>query len=261
MTYNEIISQVAQRLGYNGFANSLKADFRYALKWAEGEMVRYISLTKKVVSFPMTPATAIGSALASAYELPDDLSYPRQFRFIDSNGNEIQSVETELEEYLHWNPNPDVPPTANDFLPQSFTTDTTIENARLGNRIVYLVMYDDEKGWTLQVKPTTPGTIELLYIPGTNLDPFDKLTNEPPFPELFHHYLVAGAIKYLAPIERGRKIALNDYNAAAFYKQIGDSASLEWQQVQEKTREQVQSRNTVAKIKMDAWYDNPRKYR
>ena len=44
MNYEEIISHVAQRLGHQAFANSLKTNYRYAVKWAESELVRFVDI-------------------------------------------------------------------------------------------------------------------------------------------------------------------------------------------------------------------------
>ena len=262
MNYNEIISHIARRLGHQAFANSLKADYRYALKWAESEMVHHIDIVRKVITFPMvTNQPGVGSSGESQYPLPTDYCHPRQFRFIDLNGNEIQSVEVEVEEFLRWNPNPDVPPTANDFLPQQFTTDMTIDNAKLGNRIVFCCIYDNTEGWVLRIKPTTTGNIELYYVPDSNLDIFDNLNSSPPFPDNFHHYLISGAIKYLADVEASQKRAMGDYQGAAFFIRIGKDAAQEWERVKEVTRQESSARATVATIQPFTWYDNPKRYR
>ena len=262
MNYEEIISHVARRLGHQAFANSLKADYRYALKWAENEMVHYIDLVRKIERITMNPAQpGAGHAADTTYALPTDYCHPRQFRFIDSNGNEVQSVEVEVEEFLRWNPNPDIPPTANDFLPQSFSTDDTINNAKFGNRIVYTTIYDNLDGWSVRVKPTINGIIELLYIPDSNLDIFDNLKSVPPFPDNFHHYLIAGAIKYLADVEAGQKRAAGDYQGAAFFLRIGKDASTEWERVKEETRESMSARATAPMLKAFTWFDNPRRMR
>jgi hypothetical protein len=257
VNYEEIISHIARRLGHQAFANSLKADYRYALKWAESEMVHYIDLVRKVVTFAMIP----GTNTETTYPLPTDYCHPRQFRFIDNSGNEIQSVEVELEEFLRWNPNPDIPPTANDFLPQKFDTDTTVQNARLGNRIVFACVYDNVEGWTLRVKPTTNGNIELLYIPDSNLDIFDNLQSSPPFPDNFHHYLITGAIKYLSEVEAAQKRAAGDYQGAAFFIRIGKDASDTWNKLKEQVRQEASARATVPLLKAFTFYDNPKKYR
>jgi hypothetical protein len=262
VNYEEIISQVARRLGHQAFANSLKADYRYALKWAESEMVHHIDLVRKTFTFDMSPSQPnAGSAGETTYPLPPDYCHPRQFRFIDSNANEIQSQEVEVEEFLKWNPNPDIPPTANDFLPQQFSTDTTIENARLGNKIVFCCMYDNNEGWILKIKPTPNGKIQLYYVPDSNLDIFDSLQSSPPFPDNFHHYLIAGAVKYLADIESAQKRNAGDYQGAAFFIRVGKDAATEWERVKEVTRQESSARATVATIQPFAWYDNPKRYR
>jgi hypothetical protein len=257
MNYNEIISHIARRLGHQAFANSLKADYRYALKWAESEMVHYIDVVRKVVKFPMRP----GTNTETIYPLPEDYCHPRQFRFIDYVGNEIQSVETEYEEFLRWNPNPDIPPTANDFLPQMFDTDTTIQNARLGNRMVFACVYDNTDGWTLHIKPTTNGMIELMYIPDSNLDIFDNLQSSPPFPDNFHHYLITGAVKYLAEVEAAQKRAAGDYQGAAFFLRIGKDAEEKWSKLKEQVRQEASARATVPLLRGFSWFDNPKRMR
>jgi hypothetical protein len=262
MNYSEIISHIARRLGHQAFANSLKADYRYALKWAESEMVNYIDVVRKVVTISMNPTQAgAGNAQETVYPLPPDYCHPRQFRFVDSNNNEIQAVEVEVEEFLRWNPNPDVPPTANDFLPQQFTTDMTVDNARLGNRIVFCCIYDNTEGWTLRVKPTTTGKIELYYVPDSNLDIFDNLESTPPFPDNYHHYLISGAIKYLADVEASQKRAAGDYQGASFFIRIGKDAATEWERVKEVTRQESSARSTMPTLKAFSWFDNPRRYR
>ena len=222
-------------------------------------MVHYIDLVRKTITFSMK--MGLNGTLESIYPLPADYCHPRQFRFIDLDGNEIQSVEVEVEEYLRWNPNPSVNPTENDFLPQSFTTDMTIDNAKLGNRIVYACVYDNVDGWTLRIKPTTTGTIQLLYIPDSNLDIFDNLQSSPPFPDNFHHYLITGAVKYLADVEASQKRAAGDYQGAAFFIRIGKDASAEWERVKEVTRQSTSARATMPVIKAWAWYENPRRMR
>lgn len=225
-------------------------------------MVNYIDLVRKVVRFNMNPTQAgNGNAKETTYPLPPDYCHPRQFRFIDSNGNEIQSVEVEIEEFLRWNPNPETPPTANDYLPQSFSSDTTIQSARLGNKIVYSCLYDNVDGWTLKVKPTTNGVIELYYVPDSNLDIFDSLQSSPSFPDNYHHYLIAGAIKYLSDIEAGQKRAAGDYQGAAFFIKIGKDAATEWERVKEVTREESSARSTMPIIQAYNWFDNPRRTR
>jgi hypothetical protein len=249
-------------MGHQAFANSLKADYRYALKWAESEMVHHIDIVRKIVRINMNPDQAnCGSAKETSYSLPSDYCHPRQFRFIDSNRNEIQSAEVEMEEFLRWNPNPENPPTANDYLPQSFDTDATIGSARLGNKIVFACLYDDSGGWTLKVKPTTNGIIELYYVPDSNLDIFDSLQESPPFPDNFHHYLISGAVKYLSDVEAGQKRAAGDYQGAAFFLKVGKEAATEWERVKEVTRQESSARATMPIIQAYNWFENPRRTR
>ncbi len=259
MNYEEIISHIARRLGHQAFANSLKADYRYALKWAESEMVHYIDLERRIVTFDMIFAP--DGNVESIYNLPEDYSSPRQIRFLDSNSNEIESIEVELETFNKWNPNPEVSPLANDFLPQVYSTSATIDTARLANKIVYTVIYDKEEGWKLKIKPTTTGKIQLTYAPDSNLDIFDHLQSVPPFPDGFHHYLITGAVKYLAEVEAAQKRAQNDYQGAGFFLRIGKEAGMEWERLKEHAKESVVSRATVQQIKPFTWYDNPRRYR
>jgi len=259
MNYNEIISHVARRLGHQAFSGALKADYRYALKWAENEMVHYIDLVRKIITFSMQPG--INGEIETVYTLPTDYCHPRQFRFIDLNGNEIQSKEVEPENFLRWNPNPAVNPTENDFIPQSFSAEATIDSAAYGNKILYTCIYDNIDGWTVRVKPTTTGNIELLYIPDANLDIWDNLESTPPFPDNFHHYLISGAVKYLCDVEASQKRASADYQGAAYFIRLGKSAADEWEKVKEITRESASARATVTTIKPFSWYENPRRTR
>jgi hypothetical protein len=101
----------------------------------------------------------------------------------------------------------------------------------------------------------------LYYIPDSNLDIFDNLQSVPPFPDQFHHYLITGAVKYLADVEAGQRRADGDYQGAAFFMRVGKEASAEWERVKEITRESSHTRTQVAVIKPYQWYENPRKTR
>ena len=260
MTYQEIISQVARRLGHQAFANQLKEDYRWALNWCTEEMAHHIALLKLVVNIPL-------DTVNNEYDLPLDFKGPAQYRFIDMNNNEIQSVEVTFEEYLRWNPNPQIPPTANDFLPQTFATDVTIDNARLGNKIVFHTMFANgedpltDANWKLLMKPTTQGQVEVLYYPEPATDPFSEPNGHPPFPDHFHRWLIYGSIKYLADIEAGQARAAQDWNAVSFYNKLAQEYDEKFKTLQNESREESTNRTKMPFVKSDAWYDNPRKYR
>jgi hypothetical protein len=241
----------------------MKSDIRTALKQAEAEMVHYIDLLKRSSIITM-------DGIVTSWALPTGFCHPASIRFIDANSNELQSVEVQMEEYLRWNPNPQIPPTANDFLPQSFATDKTIDNARLGNKIVFCTQWADInpvplippfQEWFLFAKPSVSGTIEVLYYPDSNIDPFDVLTYEPPFPDRYHYYLVNGAVRLLAEIEAGQANAKGDIERARYFMTLSKQNQVDWKSLKEETRETASTRTKMPFLRADAWYDNPRKYR
>jgi hypothetical protein len=261
MTYEDIISQIARRLGYQGYDGMMKSDIRTALKQAEAEMVHYIDLLKRSSLLTMDGTLV-------QWALPTGFCHPASVRFIDTNSNELQAVEVQIEEYLRWNPNPQIPPTANDFLPQTFATDQTIDNARLGNKIVWCIQWADIVGsspltqeWFIFAKPAVAGTIEVLYYPDSNIDPFDTLTYSPPFPDRYHYYLVNGAVRLLAEIEAGQANARGDMERARYFMTLSKQNQVDWKSLKEETRETASTRVKMPFLRGDAWYDNPRKYR
>jgi len=260
MTYQDIISQVARRLGHQAFAGQLKDDYRWALKWATAEMAHYIDILKLVTSITL-------DTTHTEYDLPVNFCHPAQFRFIGSDNNEIQSVEVTLEEFLRWNPNPQIPPTANDFLPQTFSTDITVDNARLGNKIVFCTIFANaeiegtDPDWKLEMKPTIDGTVEVLYFADPVTDPFTAPNDHPPMPDRYHQYLVYGTIKYLADIEAGQAKSREDWNSVKFFNQLATQYEQKFNEMKEDTRESAQTRTKMPFLKADTWYDNPRKYR
>jgi hypothetical protein len=249
-------------LGYQGFDGSLKTDIRMALKQAEAEMVHYIDLLKRTTLLTM-------DGILVQWALPTDFCHPASIRFVDTNGNELQSEEVQMEEYLRWNPNPQIPPTANDFLPQSFATDKTVDNARLGNKIAFVTAWSDIVGatvppmqeWFLFARPAVKGSVEILYYPDSNADPYDTLTLEPPFPGRYHQYLVNGAIRYLAEIEAGQSRAKGDFESMRFFLSLAKQNQVDWKAMKEETRETSSTRTKMPFVRADVWYDNPRKYR
>lgn len=252
MTYKEILSQVISRLGYKGHASLPKADIRYALQWAESELIGEQKVIQKSAEIQLSPTE-------SEYRFPSDYNEPSSFAITDSNGNLLDHIEVTLDQWLKWNPEL-LSRNNNEFLEERNETKDIQIRSSLRNRIVISTKFDGTYH-ILLVKPTILGKVTVVYNQYPEIDPFTNLDSEPRLPLNFHHYLIDGIVYYMAQIEAAKAVQNGDFNTANFFNRLVDSANANFMLRKGKVRENVGGRAEPAVIKPFTWFDSSRKYR
>jgi len=261
MTYREIISHVARQLGHQGFSNELKADYRYAVKWAENEMMTEIEQVKDTTEIVLLDTTI-------QYNLPVTFGEPTGVVVLDSSNNQLSYEMVTYEEWLKWNPTAPTG-TENDILEEEDNQpsyDTL--SARLSNKMV-IAIQRESTNIHLFVKPAINGTFQIVHtlIPvqdifGTVGDPpVNIIDTSPILPVQYHHFMIFGAVFYLAQVELGKAVTNKDYNASQFYKNIKESAftQFEARKIKMSAHQDLDVGPTI--MKADNWYERGRKYR
>lgn len=266
MTYREIISHVARQLGHHGFSQELKADYRYAVKWAENEIMSEIEQVKNSSEIDINESTM-------SYILPITFHEPTGVVVMDSNNNQLAYEMVTYEDWIKWNPSQEAGIKNDVISPIDNTPAYDTFAARLMNKIV-LAIQRESTGVYLFIKPAINGKIQISYtlIPvqdifgevsdGGNPPTYTPIVDTSPvIPVQYHHFLIQGAVWYIAGNEIGKALKKNDKEVAYFYKGIRDNAyeMFERRKIKMSGHQDTTTGSTV--IRADAWYDKGSKYR
>lgn len=256
MIYQEIISQVVRRLGYQSFAEVSKADVKYSIKWAESEISSEVQPTRAAAQISLSSAT-------TEYNMPSDFSEPREIVIFDSDNNRLEHVELSYEEYARYsggNSSTDEEELESDVNPA-----TVVENARLNNRVLIAIdrRLDDMSvpRYIMFVKPQINGIAYVYYAPTSLTDPFTSLTSSPTMPENFHHYIIAGAVYYMAQIESANSRAKSDESRMRFFMSLATTSFNEFELRKNKMKAHINQNTGTGRIKPFVWYEDLGKYR
>lgn len=265
MTYEEILSQVARRLGHQGYGGELRNDYRFAIKWAEDELMSFATPTRVTVTEPLNDEQA-------EYDLKgdwgiEDFGRPFELQFYDENDNQLAYEEVTYDQWLRWNPDTTSSINKNDIIDEyGVTPEATADEYRFSNKLLVCVHYATgdtilQSDYRLSVKPAINGTVILNYGPSAVEDIFENLTRSPRFPQQFHHYLISGAVYYLSQIESAQSEAKGDAQRASFFQRLQSTSFAEWEKRKNKVSEQAPSRTNVVSARPFTWYDRGTKYR
>lgn len=265
MTHKEIISQVQRRLGHRAFDGQLKADYQYAVNWAEQELMVDAKPAKKTVTFQIKSTQAEYSFVENLNIL--DFSEPFEIQVYDSDGNHILVEEVTYDKWLRWNPNEYASDVANDVVGNnSGSIDYVQTAAELTNKLLVSVHYmagdsADESGFYISFKPAINGTVVFMYSVSPLEDIWTNLEESPRMPEQFHHFIIPGAVYYLAQIEVAQAKDKGDTTAFEFFSRLQGTSFAEFERRKNKVREKSDVMTKAVRARPDMWYDDPRKYR
>jgi len=237
MTYREIVSAVASRMGHSGF-DGKKADYIYAIRQAESEIIGSSELLRTTVEIPMVEDSM-------SYVLPSDYAEPKEIIVLNNENQPLEFEEVPYERWLKWD------------LEKG---DTPIDTAELSNKIVLSLQYTDG-GWVMYVKPYFVGKVCINYVRTPIVDPLDHPEESPKIPVQLHYFIVPGAVYYLSKIEETRSINRGDYNGAVLWGRIANDALIEFENRKKKVEEQSVTNSKWVVAKPYILWDNPKKYR
>ena len=265
MTYEEIVSQVRRRLGHKGFDSQLKQDYKYAVNWAEKELMVDTTPTKKTVTFSI-------ASTRSEYELMSrlqitDFSEPCEIEVYDSEGNHLLVEEVTYDEWLRWNPNEYNSGLANDAVGDvSGSLERLADSALHTNKLLVSIHFaagvtGEDSEYVMSFKPAVSATVVLRYAVLPTEDIFENMKNSPRLPEQFHHFIVPGAVYYLAQIQVAQSKDNGDAMGVEFFSRLQGIAYGEFEKRKIKVREKTEVVTKSVVAKPFIWYDDPRKYR
>lgn len=257
LTYEDIVSQVARKLGYSGFDSSLKSDLRLAIRFAEEQLYIKSNLNKREETFSVVPDK-------ERYELPVDFNEPCQFIFKDTSGNKLEAINVPFETLLKSK----IP--ANDQTNEVLSSDEIRisgneindiqEDQMFRDKIIYSVHFTDGF-YQLGVKPPFTGTCTMYYGAIPIDDVFANLKRTPALPEHFHPFVIYGATAYMAETESAKKFREKDFDTANFYRKLGQEMQSKFDGQTDEVRASATKQAEPGTIRSFMWYDNPRKYR
>lgn len=253
MTYQEIIAQIARRLGHNLFEDFPKADYRYALKWAEMELVDKSDAVKDFDDITLTTT-------AEVYALPTGFHTPIQWVCFDENSVQVELKEVDMATWLSWNPTSFTEASTNDLLQDNMSAEGQVMIRDLRHKVVIAILNSADTH-QLYVKPMINGTLRVYYSSEGDLDPFNALTGEPPIPKHFHQFLISGAVSYLAQIEAASAMRKGDTSAVAFFMRLQSSTKEEFEKRHTEVKGHLEERARFAVVKNFTWFDKLEKYR
>lgn len=255
LTYEDIISQIGQNLGFNAFESSLKANFRLAVRFAEQELYAKSNIHKREESITITPSN-------TKYDLPYDYNEPAKLIFFDASGNQLESVNTTMEELLSVKNNVDTTePINNDEIRLSGNSISDIQNdRRYFQKIVYSIDFMDGF-YQLVVKPEVTATCKLYYSAIPVDDAYANLKRTPALPDHFHMFIIYGATSYMAGIESARQMRLGNSDVAIYFSRLSKSMEEKFKNQTQEVKASATKQPEPSVIKSFTWFDNPRKYR
>jgi hypothetical protein len=267
MTYQEIISQVARKLGYSAFNNQLKADLRYAIRFSEEELQRETQMVKRSLSLDLDKDTA-------SYDLPDNYSEPKEIIIKSSDGAELSYHEVPFEQWLRYSPDriANTSATENEILKSELSHENYEEGHRFRNKVLVAIAYQEDFNdaeppvsqghkYRIYVKPGIDGVLEMYYTPVFVKDPFAATSEEPPYPLQYHKYIIIGATAYLAQNEASRARANGDIEGAIFFSRVARLHQEEFEHRKQQVIAKVDKNKSAGIVNSFVWYDSPGKYR
>jgi hypothetical protein len=265
LTYGDIVSQVAGRLGYKAYEGMLKENISQAINWAEHELLNESEPAHRTVDIPLKSTKSTYSLSGAGV---DDFASPVEILAYDSEGNRFDVSEVPYDEWLRFNPIGIIDSAANDILPSATTESLSndVEQMALYNKLVVSIRFDPSdtgknSDWIISTKPSVDGMIRIRYSIIANRDIFRSLARYPRLPGQFHHYIIPGAVKFLAELEAGQAMSRQDQLGTSFYLNIQERANSEFTVAKTKVlaKKEVMTRPAIARA--DQWYDDPRKYK
>lgn len=255
MTYQEIISQVASKLGHTGFSTELKANYRYAIMFAEQELFQYSNILKR------DEILSINSNQED-YELPYDYNEPCEFVFKDATGNILSSINVGRTEFMRQQeikPDTLLAPDS-DILYAEKEKGSLQNDMKYDKRIVFSVDFQDGF-YKLYVRPKVNATVNLYYsaMPTQNL--YQNLNRVPVLPEQYHQIIIYGAVSYLADIDSANALKNQDYASANFYRKLASDMTEKFNKGKNDTSANSARQPRPSVVKGFYWYDSPLKYR
>lgn len=261
LSYSEIISQVARRLGYEGMERSLRSDFRFAISFAESQLMDKTEPTQSSIVLDIVDSE-------SEYGLRNDFGIlnfnsPYGILMYSSNGELLSHEEVDYSIWMRWNPAHTSSSSQNDVLPSdrdSANPSALVDFTKYHNRVLVSIHYskndsDEDGDYVLSVKPAITGKVILNYSIVPNEDIFENLDKSPSIPPKFHNYIIAGAVWRLSQIEAGKN--KNDLNQAQFWQNVEARAYAEFQKGLSEINEGKGTRKDVAVARGFLWFEKP----
>lgn len=252
MTYQDIISQIALKLGHTGFSSELKANYRYAVMFAEQSLFQVADILRRDVTLPLNSNT-------ESYDLPNDYNEPCEFIFKDSAGGILSSVNVTRSEFMtiRVNSQDNTLSPDNEIIYAEKEVANVQSDARYKNRLVYSIDFQDGV-YKLYVKPKIVGVADLYFAAVPVQDVYQNLKREPILPAQYHIYIIYGAVAYLAESEATKALQTGDYPKANFYSKLAKETSIKFE-----SQQKVVTANSAVQPKPQIlkpwnWYENPR---
>ena len=264
LTYGEIISQVASRLGYKAFEGMIKENMIQAVNWAEEELLDGTESAQRLCSLKLSSSKVSYSLNQLGV---DDFGSPVEILAFDLQNNKFDVEEVPHDLWLRYDGGI-TSDTDNEALPQTATVSlqSDIEQLNLKNKLVISIRYEpDETGkdsdHVVSLKPAVDGTLQIRYNIVTNRDIFRRVTAYPRIQQQYHRYIVSGAVKFLAEIEAANAMARKDQMATSFFLNIQERAWSEFKHGRIRLQANNEPMTHPAVARPFIWYEDPRKYK
>lgn len=261
LTYSDIISQIARRLGYEGMERSLRSDFRFAISFAESQLLDNTEPTQATLTLDIVDSEA-------EYGLKNDFGIenfnsPYGILIYSSEGELLRHEEVEYGVWMKWNPAQTHSSSSNDVLPtdrESANPVAQVDFAKYHNRVLACIHFNKNEGdedgdYILSIKPALTGRVILNYSIVGNDDIFENLDKSPSIPPKFHNNIISGAVWRLAQIEAGKN--KNNPVQVQFFQNVEARAYGEFQKALSEINSNKGTRAVPITAKGDLWYERP----